>query len=46
VHPGAKPAPVGEIAFRWGFSSPAHFSRTIAAAYGAPPSALRRKAQG
>lgn len=46
MHPGAKPAAVGEIAFRWGFSSPAHFSRTIAATYGAPPSALRRKAQG
>ena len=46
VRPGAQPAAVGEIAFRWGFSSPAHFSRTIAAAYGAPPSALRRKAQG
>lgn len=46
VHPGAKPAAIGEIAFRWGFSSPAHFSRTIAAAYGASPSALRRQAQG
>lgn len=46
VHPRAQPAAVGEIAFRWGFSSPAHFSRTIAAAYGAPPSALRRKARG
>jgi len=46
VHPGAQPAAIGEIALRWGFSSPAHFSRTIAAAYGAAPSALRRKAQG
>jgi len=46
VNPEARPATVGEIAFRWGFSSPAHFSRTIAATYGAPPSALRRKAQG
>lgn len=44
VHPGARRTPVGEIAFRWGFSSQAHFSRTIAANYGAPPSALRRKA--
>ncbi|WP_313706893.1 helix-turn-helix domain-containing protein [Massilia sp.] len=46
LHPAARPASIGEIALRWGFSSPAHFSRTIAAAHGAPPSALRRKAQG
>jgi AraC-like DNA-binding protein len=45
VHPRARQATVGEIAFRWGFSSQAHFSRTIAASYGAPPSVLRRKAQ-
>ena len=46
VHPGVRQAAVGEIAFRWGFSSQAHFSRTIAASYGAPPSVLRRKARG
>lgn len=46
VHPVARQTAVGEIAFRWGFSSQAHFSRTIAASYGAPPSVLRRKAQG
>jgi len=45
VHPSERRASIGEIALRWGFSSPAHFSRTIAASYGAPPSALRRKAQ-
>lgn len=32
---------VSEIAFRWGFSSLAHFSRAIRARYGAPPLALR-----
>jgi len=46
VHPGARNAAVGEIAFRWGFSSQAHFSRAIAATYGAAPSVLRRKARG
>ena len=45
VHPGARQTAVGEIAFRWGFSSQAHFSRTIAARYGASPSALRKMAQ-
>lgn len=33
---------IGDIAFRWGFSSQAHFSRVISARYGAAPSALRR----
>lgn len=46
VHQGARQTAVGEIAFRCGFSSQAHCSRTIAATYGAPPSVLRRKAQG
>ncbi|MBN6731014.1 helix-turn-helix domain-containing protein [Burkholderia multivorans] len=32
---------VGEIAFRWGFSSHAHFSRAIRDRYGASPMALR-----
>jgi AraC-like DNA-binding protein len=34
-------ASVGEIAFRWGFSSQAHFSRAIRERYGASPVALR-----
>jgi AraC-like DNA-binding protein len=33
---------IGDIAFRWGFSSQAHFSRAISARYGAAPSMLRR----
>ena len=32
---------VGEIAFRWGFSSQAHFSRTIQSRFGACPTRLR-----
>ncbi|WEY38043.1 helix-turn-helix domain-containing protein [Paraburkholderia sp. SUR17] len=32
---------IGEIAFRWGFSSQAHFSRAIRERYGASPMALR-----
>jgi AraC-like DNA-binding protein len=32
---------IGEIAFRWGFSSQAHFSRAIRERYGASPAALR-----
>ncbi|MDN7500202.1 helix-turn-helix domain-containing protein [Burkholderia gladioli] len=32
---------IGEIAFRWGFSSQAHFSRAIRERYGASPVALR-----
>jgi AraC-like DNA-binding protein len=45
IHPGARHAAIGEIAFRWGFSSQAHFCRTIVAAYGAPPSMLRRNVE-
>jgi AraC-like DNA-binding protein len=44
VHPAASRVTIGEIAFRWGFSSQAHFCRVITAAYGAPPSALRKNA--
>lgn len=44
VHPAARHAAIGEIAFRWGFSSQAHFCRAIAASYGASPSALRKQA--
>ena len=36
---------VGEIAFRWGFSSQAHFSRAIRERYGASPMALREAAR-
>ena len=46
VHPGAHHAAIGDIAFRWGFSSQAHFCRAIAAAHGAPPSVLRKNARG
>jgi len=45
VNVDAQRATIGEIAFRWGFSSQAHFSRAIAAAYGASPSTLRKKRQ-
>ena len=34
-------ASIGEIAFRWGFSSQAHFSRAIRERYGASPVSLR-----
>lgn len=36
---------IGEIAFRWGFSSQAHFSRAIRERYGASPMALRDAAR-
>lgn len=32
---------ITEIAFRWGFNDPAHFSRTFKERYGAPPRAFR-----
>lgn len=35
--------PVTEIAFRWGFSDSAHFSRSFRAAYGTTPRALRNR---
>jgi AraC-like DNA-binding protein len=43
VNVSSRYATIGEIAFRWGFSSQAHFCRAIAATYGAPPSALRKE---
>lgn len=46
VHPATRHAAIGEIAFRWGFSSQAHFCRAIAASYGAAPSLLRKNAHG
>jgi AraC-like DNA-binding protein len=41
AHAGRK-VTIGEIAFRWGFSSQAHFCRTIVARYGRPPSEILR----
>ncbi|SMG02558.1 Transcriptional regulator, AraC family [Burkholderia singularis] len=41
LDPALRGVAIGEIAFRWGFSSHAHFSRAIRARYGASPSALR-----
>ncbi|HEY1879121.1 MAG TPA: helix-turn-helix transcriptional regulator [Caulobacteraceae bacterium] len=35
---------IGEIAFRWGFSDPAYFSRAFRNAYGASPRDFRRAA--
>lgn len=35
---------VTDIAFRWGFSDSAHFSRVFKRAFGVPPSAVRRAA--
>jgi AraC-like DNA-binding protein len=46
VRPSSRHVAIGEIAFRWGFSSQAHFCRAIVATYGAPPSALRNAATG
>jgi AraC-like DNA-binding protein len=34
---------VGDIAFRWGFRNPAHFSRLFRARYAMPPSQVRRQ---
>jgi AraC-like DNA-binding protein len=36
-------APVGEIGSRWGFSSPAHFSRVFQQRYGMPPTRVRSR---
>ncbi|MFM0411453.1 transcriptional regulator, AraC family [Burkholderia sp. WP9] len=41
THAGRK-VTIGEIAFRWGFSSQAHFCRTIVARYGMTPSDILR----
>jgi AraC-like DNA-binding protein len=32
--------PVAEVAWTWGFASPAHFSRTFRRRFGQPPSAV------
>ncbi|BCJ91235.1 transcriptional regulator [Terrihabitans soli] len=36
---------IAEIAFRWGFRDPAHFSRVFSAAYGTSPRAFRNAAE-
>jgi acetamidase/formamidase/AraC-like DNA-binding protein len=42
--PGQAAIPVAEIAFRWGFADPTHFSRTFRSQYGAAPNAYRAAA--
>ncbi|WP_126284311.1 helix-turn-helix domain-containing protein [Burkholderia stagnalis] len=44
VDPRLRKTTVSEIAFRWGFSSQAHFSRAIRERYGASPMGLRASA--
>jgi AraC-like DNA-binding protein len=44
INRGLRYATVGEIAFRWGFSSQAHFCRAITGRFGAPPTELRKVA--
>jgi len=39
--PDQRSRPIGEIAFAWGFSDTAHFSRAFKAAFGASPRAFR-----
>jgi AraC family transcriptional activator of tynA and feaB len=38
--------PISQIAFRWGFSDAAHFSRSFRARFGLPPRQFRRQALG
>jgi AraC-like DNA-binding protein len=42
LDPALNDMPVNAIARRWGFSSPAHFSRAFRAEYGVPPGEYRR----
>jgi AraC-like DNA-binding protein len=42
LDPALRSQPVAAVAARWGFTSPAHFSRLFRATYGIPPSELRR----
>ncbi len=42
ARPATAGSTVGEIARRWGFVSPAHFSRSFRAAYGLSPGEWRR----
>ncbi|MGW3349755.1 AraC-like ligand-binding domain-containing protein [Nonomuraea rubra] len=41
LDPALRARPVSAIAARWGFTSPAHFSRAFHAAYGMPPGRFR-----
>jgi AraC-like DNA-binding protein len=43
--PHAAPLPIGELAFAWGFSSAAHFSRAFRALYGVSASEWRKGAR-
>ncbi len=45
VAPGPRPAPVGEIAARYGFSTAAFFSREFTARYGLSPRSYRTQAR-
>jgi AraC-like DNA-binding protein len=44
LDPFLRHTPVSAIAARWGFTSPAHFSRAFRAAHGLPPAEFRRSA--
>ncbi|GAB4269816.1 MAG: helix-turn-helix domain-containing protein [Deferrisomatales bacterium] len=41
---GGKDLSLGDLAYRWGFSDQAHFSRAFKARFGIPPSQARRRA--
>ncbi|MFB9210127.1 helix-turn-helix domain-containing protein [Nonomuraea spiralis] len=45
IDPRRRTRPIHVIAARWGFTNPAHFSRTFRAAYGMSPSEHRHNAQ-
>jgi AraC-like DNA-binding protein len=42
-HPARRAQSTGEIAYRWGFTSPAHFARLFRAAFGESPSDVRSR---
>lgn len=44
--PALRPVTVRSVAGRWGFTSPAHFSRAFREAHGMPPGDYRRQALG
>jgi acetamidase/formamidase/AraC-like DNA-binding protein len=46
VDPAQSATLVADIAFRWGFSDPAHFSRAFREQYGVTPSVFRAQAEG
>ncbi len=45
LDPSLDAVPVSAIAARWGFSTPAHFSRLFRTTYGVPPVELRNAAR-